>query len=159
FQSSHRAHGRIAPETRERREDAQFAARARSRRRRRLRWHGKAPVNRGAFAGSRSAAPALAGGLDRPGAGAAGSAIETAPLTGRRLMVGVALAAALSLVSCEPGHNFTVFGYTTQPNYNCNIHTVYVPIFKNRTFYKGLEFDLTRAVIREIEAKTPYKVV
>jgi Lipopolysaccharide-assembly len=39
------------------------------------------------------------------------------------------------------------------------IHTVYVPIFKNRTFRRGLEFDLTRAVIREIEAKTPYKVV
>jgi hypothetical protein len=69
------------------------------------------------------------------------------------------LGAALLLSSCEAGHNFTVFGYSTQPNYNCNIHTVYVPIFKNRTFYKGLEFDLTRAVIREIEAKTPYKVV
>jgi hypothetical protein len=69
------------------------------------------------------------------------------------------LGVALALPACEPGYNFTIFGYTTQPNYNCNIHTVYVPIFKNRTFYKGLEFDLTRAVIREIEAKTPYKVI
>ncbi len=39
------------------------------------------------------------------------------------------------------------------------IRTVYVPIFKNHTFRRGYEFHLTRAVVREIEAKTPYKVV
>jgi Lipopolysaccharide-assembly len=38
-------------------------------------------------------------------------------------------------------------------------HTVRVPIFKNNTFSQGLEFDLTKAVVNEIEAKTPYKVV
>jgi hypothetical protein len=43
--------------------------------------------------------------------------------------------------------------------YPCHIRTVYVPIFKNRTYRRGIEFDLTRAVVREIEAKTPYKVV
>jgi hypothetical protein len=32
-------------------------------------------------------------------------------------------------------------------------------MFKNRTYRRGLEMDLTRAVVREIEAKTPYKVV
>jgi hypothetical protein len=71
------------------------------------------------------------------------------------------LVAALTLVlpACESGGHFTVLGYTTRPNYDTTIHTVYVPIFKNHTFYKGLEFDLTRAVVREIEAKTPYKVV
>src|SRR5206468_11800111 len=46
-----------------------------------------------------------------------------------------------------------------RPNYDMNIHTVRVPIFKNVTFGRGLEFDLTRAVVREIESKTPYKVV
>jgi hypothetical protein len=60
------------------------------------------------------------------------------------------------LPSC--GH-FSILGYTTCPNYDTTIHTVYVPIFKNNTFRRGLEFELTRAVIREIEAKTPYKVV
>ena len=68
-------------------------------------------------------------------------------------------AAALTLPSCESDGNFTVLGYTTKPNYDCSIHTVRVPIFKNRTFRQGLEFDLTRAVVREIEPKTPYKVV
>jgi Lipopolysaccharide-assembly len=62
----------------------------------------------------------------------------------------------LLLPSCA---NFCVLGYTTQPNYDTSIHTVYVPIFKNNSFRRGLEFDLTQAVIREIEAKTPYKVV
>jgi hypothetical protein len=68
-------------------------------------------------------------------------------------------ASSLMLSSCEWDGNFTVLGYTTKPQYPTNIHTVYVPIFKNLTLWRGLEFDLTRAVIREIESKTPYKVV
>jgi hypothetical protein len=67
--------------------------------------------------------------------------------------------AALLLPSCESDGNFTIFGYTTRPNYDTSIHTVMVPIFKNQTLWRGLEFELTRAVVREIEAKTPYKVV
>lgn len=65
---------------------------------------------------------------------------------------------ALSLPACEGGH-FCVLGYSSKPNYNRDIRTVYVPVFKNRTFRRGLEFDLTRLVIREIQQKTPYKVV
>jgi hypothetical protein len=78
---------------------------------------------------------------------------------GRRL-AGVALltAAALALPSCGWDGHFTVLGYTTRPNYDPNIHTVYVPIFKNKTIWRGLEFELTRAVVREIESKTPFKV-
>jgi hypothetical protein len=67
--------------------------------------------------------------------------------------------AALLLPSCAGDGNFTLLGYTTKPNYDTSIHTVRVPIFKNQTFYRGLEFELTQAVVREIEAKTPYKVV
>ena len=66
---------------------------------------------------------------------------------------------ALMLASCASDGHFTLLGYTTQPNYDSCIQTVYVPIFQNVTFRKGLEFDLTRAVIREIESKTPFKVV
>jgi hypothetical protein len=67
--------------------------------------------------------------------------------------------AALLLPSCAWDGNFTILGYTTKPNYDTSIHTVRVPIFKNQTFYRGLEFELTQAVVREIQAKTPYKVV
>jgi len=65
----------------------------------------------------------------------------------------------LTLPACESGGNFTILGYSTQPNYDTHIHTVYVPIFKNLTFWRGVEFDLTEAVVRQIEAKTPYKVI
>jgi hypothetical protein len=72
--------------------------------------------------------------------------------------------AALVLLcpACGWDGNFSVLGYHTAPNYDRAIKTVRVPIFKNNTighFRAGLEFDVTRAVIREIEAKTPYKVV
>jgi hypothetical protein len=65
---------------------------------------------------------------------------------------------ALVLPSCQEGGHFCILGYTTQPNYDLAIHTVYVPIFKNTTLLQGAEFELTRAVVREIEAKTPFKV-
>jgi hypothetical protein len=65
----------------------------------------------------------------------------------------------LPLASCESGGHFSVLGYTTKPNYDTCIKTVYVPIFENKTFRRGLEFELTRAVIKEIEWKTPFKVV
>jgi hypothetical protein len=75
------------------------------------------------------------------------------------------LACTLLLPSCASwdGH-IDVLGYTTRPNYDCTIRTVRVPIFKNRTFWTvtpvvGMEMDLTRAVIRQIEMITPYKVV
>jgi hypothetical protein len=36
---------------------------------------------------------------------------------------------------------------------------VRVPIFKNETLVRGLEFELTEEVIKQIELKTPWKVV
>src|SRR5262249_14670761 len=68
-------------------------------------------------------------------------------------------ALALLLPACESDNNFTVFGYTTKPNYDCGIKTIRVPIFQNVSAWRDIEFELTRAVVREIELKTPYKVV
>jgi hypothetical protein len=75
------------------------------------------------------------------------------------------LAALLLLVgACQTGGQITILGYTTRPNYNTCYKTVKVNIFRDPTFWAvvpvpGLEMELTRAVVREIEAKTPYKVV
>jgi len=55
------------------------------------------------------------------------------------------------------GH-FDILGYTTRPNYDPNIRTVHVPIFQNTTFYRGMEFDLTEAIQREIPLKSPYRI-
>lgn len=59
---------------------------------------------------------------------------------------------------CSNTDDFSLFGYTTHSQYNRNIRTVYVPIFKNKTFVRGIEFQLTEAVQKQIEAKTPWKV-
>jgi hypothetical protein len=83
-----------------------------------------------------------------------------APFCKRRPWLACLLAgAACVLPSCSSDGQINILGYTSRPNYDLTIKTVFVPIFKNATFRRGLEFDLTRAVIREIEAKTPYKVI
>jgi hypothetical protein len=56
------------------------------------------------------------------------------------------------------GH-FDIFGYTTRPMYDLSITSVRVPQFKNHTFYRDLDLMLTEAVCREIQAKTPYRVI
>jgi hypothetical protein len=43
--------------------------------------------------------------------------------------------------------------------YPADIHTVSVPIFQSNSFRRDLGERLTEAVIKEIELKTPYKVV
>lgn len=50
-------------------------------------------------------------------------------------------------------------GYTSQTLYPKDVQSVQVDIFANRTFYRGAEFDLTEALSKQIELKTPYKVV
>jgi hypothetical protein len=68
------------------------------------------------------------------------------------------LAGACCLAGCENGGNFTVFGYTTVPTFDPDIHTVYIPIAKNFSSVQGLEFQLTRAVIQEMTSyNSPYR--
>jgi hypothetical protein len=50
-------------------------------------------------------------------------------------------------------------GYSHQALYPQDVSTVNVKIFDNRTFYQGVEFDLTEALIKELELRTPYKAV
>ncbi len=49
-------------------------------------------------------------------------------------------------------------GYTHQRLFPQSVHTVAVPVFENLSFYQGVELDLTEALIKEIELRTPYKV-
>jgi len=50
-------------------------------------------------------------------------------------------------------------GYHWSSIYRPDIQTVAVPIFKNNDFQRGVEFALTKALVNQIEANTPYKVV
>lgn len=83
--------------------------------------------------------------------------------TRRALLAGLLAGGTSILSGCAWDGHVNILGYTTRPNYDENIRTVYVPIFTNKTFqttpHRGLEMELTRAVIREIEATTPFKVI
>jgi len=48
--------------------------------------------------------------------------------------------------------------YQHQALYSEEYRSVHVPIFENQTFYRGAEMDVTEALIKEIELRTPYKV-
>jgi hypothetical protein len=50
-------------------------------------------------------------------------------------------------------------GYHWNSLYREDVQTVAVPIFANKDFRRGLEFRLTEAVIKQLEAHAPYKVV
>lgn len=67
----------------------------------------------------------------------------------RRLRFLVWLLAPLSVAGC---------GYMIGGGYNTDIATVEVPMFTSQSFRRGLEFQLTEAVQRQIKDRTPYRL-
>ena len=53
----------------------------------------------------------------------------------------------------------SIAGYHSGNLYPDNIRTVAVDIFNNRSFQRGVESEVTEALIKKIELMTPYKVV
>lgn len=49
-------------------------------------------------------------------------------------------------------------GYSSASVYPAHVSSVAVPIFANKTYFRDVEFELTDALIKEIERRTPYKV-
>ncbi len=71
----------------------------------------------------------------------------------------MALALSLAFIALHGcAADGTVGGYGSKSIYDTSIHTIAVPIFQNRTFYREYEFQLTESLIKDIEAHTPYKV-
>lgn len=50
-------------------------------------------------------------------------------------------------------------GYMVGNAYGPEVRTVEVPIFQNDTFRRGLEYQLTEAIQKEIQTRTPYRLV
>ncbi len=50
-------------------------------------------------------------------------------------------------------------GWHWDTTYRQDIHTVAVPIFTTRDFHRGVEMQLSDALVKKIEEFTPYKVV
>jgi hypothetical protein len=61
--------------------------------------------------------------------------------------------AAIALALCAAG-----CGYSTHSIHRAPYRTVAVPMFDNETLRREHEFDLSRAVVREILGRTPYRV-
>lgn len=75
----------------------------------------------------------------------------------RRMRTGrasLALGLALAALALDGG-----CGYSIRPPYERRIRTVYVPVFKSVSFRRDLNLQLTELVQKEIERRTPYKVV
>lgn len=49
-------------------------------------------------------------------------------------------------------------GYMVGNAYGPEVRTVEVPLFENETFRRGLEYQLTEAVQKEIQTRTPYRL-
>ncbi len=67
------------------------------------------------------------------------------------------LALGLALATLGAGCKYN--GYSIRAPYEASVKTVYVPIFKSITFRREVNLYLTELVIKEIERRTPYKVV
>ncbi len=50
-------------------------------------------------------------------------------------------------------------GYSTKSLISRKINSIYIPVFDNSTFRRGLEFELTKAVKDEIMSKTNLRIV
>lgn len=50
-------------------------------------------------------------------------------------------------------------GYSNQSLFPENINSVYVKMFDNQSFRRGVEYELSDALTKRIEAETPYKVI
>src|SRR5688572_7714601 len=78
---------------------------------------------------------------------------------------GIVLLASLGVAGCGykngggSGDGAGAGGYQWSSVYRDDIRTIAVPIFKSNSFQRGVEFSLSKALVSQIEANTPYKVV
>ncbi len=64
---------------------------------------------------------------------------------------------AVTMPGC--GRTDPTVGYTNRSLFDESIKSVEVQIFSTKEFRRGLEFELTEALVKRIEADTPYKVL
>ncbi len=71
---------------------------------------------------------------------------------------GAAVVTWLAVSSCLAGCSSDPHsGYSFSPAHDTGIATVHVPMFQNNTFSRGLEVELTDAIIKEIQKSTPWR--
>jgi hypothetical protein len=73
-----------------------------------------------------------------------------------RVLAPFALLAALACAACDTMP--TTGGYELQSRYSKAYRTVAVTLFKNDTFDRPLNGELTEALVKEVQASTPYHI-
>ncbi len=66
------------------------------------------------------------------------------------------LIAAACLGFCGCGE---MRGYSNESLFPEDMGSVYVEMFENQSFWRGVEYELTDALAKRIEAETPYKII
>jgi hypothetical protein len=84
----------------------------------------------------------------------------------RRLSIVLLVLMPVLCSSCGYNNGYSSVGgesknqwYQWRSLYREDVRTVAVPIFKNKDYRRGVEFALSKAVVNQIEMRTPYKVV
>lgn len=72
--------------------------------------------------------------------------------------IGVPLLGLLALAAAAGCASDPTRGYAVTSTFPPEVSTVAVSVFENDTYERDLQFELTDALIKEIEARTPYKV-
>jgi hypothetical protein len=70
------------------------------------------------------------------------------------ILSGSVVAACLGFCGCS-----RIGGYSNECLYPENIRSIYVEMFDNQSFWRGVEYELTDALAKRIEAQTPYKII
>ena len=73
-------------------------------------------------------------------------------------MIRISLFSVLLLILTNCASDPTL-GYSSSSLYSPKFRSVAVPIFQNNTMVRDMEFMLTDAIIKEIESRTPYRIL
>ena len=73
-------------------------------------------------------------------------------------MIRICLCISFLLLTLGCSSNPTT-GYSTASLYDQQFQSVCVPIFENETMSRNMEFMLTDAIVKQIQARTPYRVL
>ena len=69
------------------------------------------------------------------------------------------LAALALLLPLGFGCGYHMMGVDNASLYRQDLQTVAVPVFTNRSYRRGLENELTKSIVQQLEEHSPYKVV
>lgn len=69
------------------------------------------------------------------------------------LFVSLLVSSLLASVGCSSD---PTKGYSFKSTHDSQVRTVQVPIFQNKTYFHGVETEMTEAIVKEIQNKTPW---